>query len=230
VERRRNMGKLPDFIIMGEMKCGTTALYRYISEHPMVEPAKRKELAFFNAHYEKGLDWYKSQFPDCKNCFTGEATGYLKFPDVAPRVYEAVPNVKLILILRNPVDRAYSHYHMHLRKRKIDVPFEEAVQGESTYLDKGIYAWRLKKWMDVFPREQFHIIQSEQLYKHPQETLNETFKFLGLPSYELNVYEHHNSGSYQPMNPETRKKLVDFYKPYNKELYDFLGVDYQWDN
>lgn len=223
------MGKLPEFIIIGEMKCGTTALYRYICDHPMVEPAKRKELAFFNAYYHKGMEWYKSQFPDCENCITGEATGYLKFPDVAPRVYDAVPNAKLLLILRNPVDRAYSHYHMHLRKGKIQVPFEEAIQDHSTYLDKGIYAWKLKRWMEVFPKEQFHIVQSEQLYKHPQKTLNETFKFLGLPPHKLNVYEHHNSGSYEEMNVGTRKKLIEYYKPFNQELYDFLGVNYQWD-
>ncbi|HET7579657.1 MAG TPA: sulfotransferase domain-containing protein [Bacillales bacterium] len=223
------MGKLPDFIIMGEMKCGTTALYRYITEHPKVKPAKRKELAFFNAHYDKGIDWYKSQFPDCKRCMTGEATGYLKFPDVAPRVYDAVPNVKLILILRNPVDRAYSHYHMHLRKGKISIPFEEAIQGKSTYLDKGNYAWKLKKWMKVFPMEQFHIVQSEKLHERPQETMDDIFKFLGLPSYQLNVYEHHNSGDYFKMDPKTRKILVNYYQPYNEELYQFLGTNFNWD-
>lgn len=229
MERGKTMGKLPDFIIMGEMKCGTTALYRYITEHPKVKPARRKELAFFNAHYDKGMEWYKSQFPDCENCMTGEATGYLKFPEVAPKVYDTVPNVKLILILRNPVDRAYSHYHMHLRKGKISIPFEKAIEGKSTYLEKGNYAWKLKKWMKVFPREQFHIVQSEKLNERPQETMDGIFKFLGLTSYKLNVYEQHNSGDYSKMNPKTRKILVDYYKPYNEELYQFLGTNYNWD-
>lgn len=223
------MGRLPDFIIMGEMKCGTTALYRYITEHPKVKPARRKELAFFNAYHDKGLDWYKSQFPDCDQCMTGEATGYLKFPHVAPKVYAAVPDVKLILILRNPVDRAYSHYHMHLRKGKIDVPFEKAIEKKLTYLDKGNYAWKLKRWMNVFPKEQFHIVQSEKLYKHPQKTMDEVFKFLELPTHKLNIYEHHNSGNYSKMNPATRKKLVEYYKPYNEELYQFLGTNFHWD-
>ncbi|WP_164525487.1 sulfotransferase domain-containing protein [Siminovitchia acidinfaciens] len=223
------MGKLPDFIIMGEMKCGTTALYRYITDHPKVEPAKRKELAFFHAYYDKGIEWYKSQFPDCEQCMTGEATGYLKFPNVARKIHKVLPKIKLILILRNPVDRAYSHYHMHLRKGIISIPFEKAIQGKSTYLDKGIYVRKLKRWMEIFPREQFHIVQSEKLYKQPQKTMDEIFKFLGLPRYKLNVYDHHNAGSYSKMNSETRKKLVDYYKPYNEELYQLLGEKFNWD-
>jgi len=222
------MGKLPDFLIIGEMKCGTTALYNYITKHPQVKPAKKKEIGFFNSYYEQGLDWYQDHFPDYPKCVTGEASGYLKFPDAIERIYRTVPQVKLIVILRNPVDRAYSHYHMHLRKKKISIPFEKAIQSTPGYLNQGKYAWKLWKWMEYFPQKQFHIMQTEALYNAPRKTMNTVFKFLELPSCPLNGYKHHNTGSYKEMNPATRKKLIDYYKPYNKELYPFLETNYNW--
>lgn len=223
------MGKLPDFIIIGEMKCGTTALYKYVQEHPQIEPAKRKELNFFNTYYDNGLAWYRSQFPDCAGCLTGESSGYLRFPEAALKLSEAIPQVKLILILRNPVDRAYSHYQMRLSKGEVTLPFEEAIQDKRTYLEIGNYVENLKKWMKVFLKKQFHIVQNEKLFKHPRETLNETFRFLGLPPHPLSIYKPHNAGSYPKMRPQTRRKLIAYYKPYNAELYKFLGKKFDWD-
>lgn len=229
MESGKTMGNLPDFIIIGEMKCGTTALYKYLTEHAQVQPAKRKEINFFNTYYDRGLAWYQSQFPDCVKCITGESSGYLRFPEAASKIYKAVPQVKLILILRNPVDRAYSHYHMRLDKGEITSPFEQAIQSKSTYLEIGNYVWNLKRWMEVFPKDQFHIVQSEKLFKQPQKTLDETFRFLGLSPHPLDVYKHHNSGSYSKMNPETRRRLIQYYKPNNDKLYQFLGTKFDWD-
>lgn len=226
---KKTMGKLPDFLIIGEMKCGTTALYKYLTEHPEIEPAHRKEIAFFNLYYDKGVEWYRAQFPGCEQCLTGEAAGYLKFPYVAERVKELIPQVKLFVILRNPIDRAYSHYNMKVRKGRISAPFEKAIQNQPSYLNHGKYAWKLERWMKVFPKEQFHIIQSEKLYTQPQKTLKQALTFLELPSYPLSIYKHYNLGTYADMNPDTRKKLIDYYKPYNRKLYQLLGMRFHWD-
>ncbi|HLR03340.1 MAG TPA: sulfotransferase domain-containing protein [Virgibacillus sp.] len=221
------MGKLPDFLIIGEMKCGTTALYKYITEHPQIEPAKRKELAFFNIHFNKGIRWYQHQFPE-NTQLTGEASGYLKFPDVAKKVADVIPDVKLIVILRNPVDRVYSHYHMHLKKRKIAIPFEKAIQQHPGYLHQGKYVLKLKKWMEIFPAEQFLILESEQLDKMPQKMMNRVFRYLGVHAYSVNVHKKYNTHNYAKIHPHTRKKLLDYYEPYNKDLYQLLNKRFDW--
>lgn len=223
------MGKLPDFLIIGEMKCGTTALYKYVTEHPQIEPAKRKELAFFNIHFNKGVRWYQHQFPNHPKHLTGEASGYLKFPDVARKVAGVIPHVKLIVILRNPVDRVYSHYHMHVKKRRIAMPFEKAIQTIPGYLDQGKYAWKLKKWMEIFPDNQFLIIQNETLNKTPQKTMNGVFRYLGLHDFSVNVHKKYNTQNYTNIHPQTRKWLINYYKPYNNELYELLNKKFDWD-
>ncbi|HLQ71944.1 MAG TPA: sulfotransferase [Bacillota bacterium] len=223
------MGKCPDFLIIGEMKCGTTALYKYVTGHPQIEPATRKELAFFNSHFNKGIRWYQRQFPDVGKHLTGEASGYLKFPDVSRRVAKVIPNVKLIVILRNPVDRAYSHYHMHLEKKKISIPFEKAIKQFPVYLEQGKYEWKLRRWMKVFPANQFFIIQNEQLNKLPQKTMGSVFRFLGLRTYSVNVHKKYNTQNYTKIHPRTREVLIDYYKPYNKRLYRLLNKQFDWD-
>lgn len=222
------MGKLPDFLIIGEMKCGTTALYKYATEHPQIEPATRKELSFFNDHFGNGIKWYKQQFPGSLHHLTGEASGYLKFPGIARKIANIMPDVKLIIILRNPADRAFSHYQMHLEKGKVTIPFEKAIERIPTYINQGKYAWKLQKWMEVFPRRQFHIIQSEMLYEHPQKTMNGLFRFLGLPSHTMKDYKKYNNRTYTKIPLNTKKRLLTYYKPYNKKLYRLLGKEFNW--
>jgi hypothetical protein len=110
-------GRLPDFVIIGAQKSGTTFLYDLLTRHPYVERALTKELHYFNSHFDKGIEWYKSQFPpprwkDGRRIITGEATAnYLFHPHASRRMAEVVPQARLIALLRNPVDRAYSHYN-----------------------------------------------------------------------------------------------------------------------
>ena len=178
-------GALPDFVIIGAMKCGTSALYANLSQHQHVERAAKKELNYFDAHFDKGVEWYRSQFPsprwkDGRRSITGEATpNYLPHPSVPERMAQQLPQARLIVLLRNPIDRAYSHYHHRLRKIRETRSFEEAIiEEEKTqphnpfgYLSRGIYVDQLVSWSKFFNEEQMLVLKSEDFFERPQETL-----------------------------------------------------------
>ena len=173
---------LPDFLVIGVMKGGTTSFFNYLAQHPQINPPFRKEIKFFDIHYLQGLGWYRAHFPTRfkmkSGMLTGEATPYYIFHPAAPeRVAKVLPNVKLIALLRNPVDRAYSHYNHMLRVGREPLPFEEAITREAerldgeaekivanlrystfkhlhySYLARGRYIEQLEKWFALFPRE-----------------------------------------------------------------------------
>ena len=256
---------LPDFIIIGESKCGTTSLYNYMIQHPAIKPALTKEINFFNWSYDKPQNWYSAHFPTklkkkfSKNVFkksflTGEATPlYLFNSQVPKRMFETIPNVKIIVVLRNPVDRAYSHYHdLGVRLGEEKRTFDDAIRSELKILEeknyvttdyngnftdrlyqyvvRGIYLDHLKIWMDVYPVKQFLILKTEELEKNPSEILDSVFKFLSIPDYDkINFGKKHNVSKYEPMNEQSRKMLKEFFKPHNKNLYKFLKQDFEWD-
>src|SRR5438874_9257675 len=134
---------LPDFLIIGTQRGGTTALYHYIKTHPCIEPATATEVHFFDKRFSKGLGWYRGHFPTRiekyyaerlrgRALLTGEASSsYLFYPHAPKRVAKAIPHIKLIVLLRNPVDRAYSQYfHAVELGHEIHSTFEEAIEGE----------------------------------------------------------------------------------------------------
>jgi|SRR5690242_3518862 len=120
---------LPHFLIIGAQRCGTTSLFEYLARHPDVAPPSAKELHFFDSEYHKGDAWYRERFPSLRNGFiTGEATPYYIFhPHTPTRVRDWNSKVKLIVLLRNPVDRAYSHYHHEVRLGTESLDFETAL-------------------------------------------------------------------------------------------------------
>ena len=179
----------PDFVIIGAQKGGTTSLYRYLTEHPDVGGATKKEVHFFDRSYHKGMDWYLAHFPERgESTVVGESSpSYLFHPDVPERVRRTLPHAKLIVLLRNPVDRAYSQYQMRLRRVGED-SFEEAVdeelarlpsngelpgpeKGHHAFLPRGVYADQLQRWLAVFPREQFLVLHSEAFFTRPDAGL-----------------------------------------------------------
>jgi len=257
---------LPDFLIIGTQKGGTASLWDYLLQHPHVYRASRKETNYFNINYMKGTRWYRAQFP-CKfwdrystlvhghDIITGEATpDYIFHPHCAQRSRQTVPNVKIIVLLRNPVDRAYSNYQHEVRLGVENLSFEEAVACEEqrllgererilsdegynsfnyyhfTYLKRGVYVDQIKNWMDLFPREQILLIKSEDFFSDPQEAYNEVLRFLCLPHFVLKDVKIHNKADYSGMDSATRKFLAEYYKPHNRSLYEYLGVDYGWES
>lgn len=244
-----HLRKLPDFIIIGTQRGGTTSLYRYLTQHPEVGAAFRKEVHFFDRYYEKGLDWYLAHFPERGDYpMVGEASPfYLFHPAVPGRVHAAVPHAKFIALLRNPIDRAYSQYHHKLRRGLETLSFEAAIDQEAerlavsddpvslpwrhhSYLARGVYVEQVKRWLDVFPREQLLVIQSETFFRDTEQTLHETQSFLGLPVQTPEEFRAYHLSEYPDMSAATRRQLQDYFAPYNQQLYDLLGCNYGWEN
>ena len=248
---------LPDFIIMGTVRSGTTSLYYNICEHPSVLPAAYDEIGFFDSNYHLGIKWYQSMFPKQKEMqeikkntgfsITGEDTPfYFWKKEAIDRIFQCLPNVKIIAIFRNPVDRAYSNYNLGLRMNTEKSTFEETIDEEieflennsfrdsierrRSYVTKGIYEKQIKSWFDVFPRKQIHILSTEEMQQNPQDELLKIFKFLEIPEYIIKNPQKQKLAEYEKMKMETRKKLLNFYKSYNENFFEMIKQRFNWEN
>ena len=255
-------GALPDFVVIGAQKGGTGSFFHLLIRHPHVEPAAVKELHYFDNFFEEeDVEWYRGCFPkprwkDGHRTVTGEATPkYMFDPPVARRMAEVAPQARLIALLRNPVDRAYSHYHHQIRNGVVTRSFQEAIEAEeknlrvewpkaledenyawnygqhSSYLARGLYADQLLRWSKFFGKEQMLVLKSEDFFRRPADTLKLVCDFLGLPDWEPDPSElgkKRNSGKYEKMDPATRRWLEDFFEPHNQRLYEYLGTDLGW--
>jgi hypothetical protein len=248
--------RLPDFLIIGAQKCGTTYLYEKLTEHPLVVPALTKEVHFFDNSYHQGEAWYRGHFTGKVGTnLTGEASPYYIFhPHAARRIYTTTPHVKLILLLRNPVNRAYSHYHHEARLGYEPLSFEDALAQEEkrlagetekmlkderyyshthqhyAYRPKGVYADQLKTWFDLFPQTQILVLQSETFYQNTPTVMRQVTNFLDLPpwdGWQLNTPK--GKQRYHPMNSATRQALATYYQPHNQRLYELIGADFGWE-
>ena len=261
----RRTGVLPDFIIIGAQKCGTTSLYQLLVEHPCIYPASTKEVGYFDRYYSGEINWYRAQFPSIlrkyyvkwvrrQEFITGEAsTGYILIPHALRRISKVVPRAKLILMLRNPVERAYSHYHHTVRLGKETLSFEDAIERERertssawkkmlddenywsidipqySYLSTGIYVDQIKLLMKLFSKEQILILKFEDFSMDPAGVFKRVLEFLNMPNWELKDNQGYNVGNYPNMDAAVRKRLVDYFKPYNDRLYEYLGATFDWD-
>lgn len=256
---------LPDYIIVGAQKCGTSSLYRYINEHPAVAAAAGKEVHYFDWHFRRGTNWYRAHFPTVayrawfrarsgQPLVTGEASPYYLFhPQVPGRVRALLPDVKLIALLRDPVERAWSSYNHQVRAGEESLSFAEAIDREPerlageldrlrsddtykstahrrySYAARGIYADQLEAWLRVFPREQLLVIRSEDFFEDPRSSVAEVLRFLGLAPWDSTDFRRFNAGGeYGGMDPAMRARLREFFAPHNDRLYRLLGRDFGW--
>ncbi len=176
---------------------------------------------------------------------------YIYNPLVARRISASFPRAKIISNLRNPIDRAYSNYIQMYQDGDATKTFEEMIQMSMDEIEKnkaklndevyiadifyqnilarGFYADQLKIWFEKFQKKQILIIPSEDLALKPDQVLAKVFEFLDLPYFKIKDFTRQNKREYHPMKDETRKLLVEFYKPYNKKLFDMLGRKFDWD-
>ncbi len=236
----------PDFLIIGAQKAGTTALYHLITQHPRIVK-RRGEIHFFDWSFKRGVAWYKQQFPlrPSPEYLVGEKSPYYMFhPLVAERVHSLYPKVKIMLLLRNPVDRAYSQYWHNIRNNNESLTFAEAIEAEPSrlegvapnsynhrnysYLARGVYVDQIKSWLDLFPKEQILVLSAAELRKNPRDVLNSVFSFLGLNSYSVVVDDPESRSDYPPMDSELRKQLVEYFEPFNHQLEELLEVKFNW--
>ena len=253
---------LPDFFVIGPGRTGTTSLFYYLDQHPSLSKSAYDELGFFDVNFHLGFHWYRSLFPSILTKFriksktnffmTYDVTpSYVRRPWIARRIKKLFPNSKLIIVLRNPIDKTYSHYYLSTISGETRT-FEEVIKKdmddiskwnvnlkddnyfatkvENSKLARGFYVEQLLPWFELFPKNQILIISSEELATNTKNVMSEIFKFLNLPDYEIPNIEKVNVSKYSKMNPETRKLLIEYFKPHNEKLYEFLNLRFNWDN
>lgn len=238
----------PAFIIIGAGKCGTTSLFQYLSQHPQILPPINKEIDFFNFNFTQGSDWYLAHFPtlpDEQKFITGEASpSYFSYLHVERRLYELFPQTKIIILLRNPVARVFSHYHHKIREGAEKRSLEAALNSELNairqateaqlsyirgYLGISMYVYKLKRWLSLFPKERVLILKSEDLYENPAATMSETCNFLNIAELKAIAYNRHNSGAYKLQDDKLKQQLKIFFRGYNQQLETFLDRQFDWD-
>ncbi len=292
-------GRLPDFLIIGAAKCGTSTLHGYLCRHPEIHMSPIKEPCFFDqdVSWNKGLDWYRDLFAGARSGqICGEAsTNYTRWPQVPQvpaRIYENLPGVRLIYMMRHPVDRAYSHYlHRHTKEvypgESFIKTFEEFVADDPMCLDSSDYMLQIKQYLEFFEPESFLFLFTEELRTEPASVLGRVCRFLGVEdqanllaegplftnvsdsfryhttrrrtvaplrsvtlidrlgslaprrvrdlAYNLLTLTPHGrrvakAHTPVPMQPQTRRRLLDRYREGNRALATFLGVELpNWD-
>ncbi len=246
--------RMPDFIIIGTQKGGTTSLFDYLKQHPQTSMSIAKEVHYYDFNYHKGLSWYKAHFPFTSNKkLTGEASPFYIFhPHVPKRVFADLPKAKLILLLRDPVERAFSHYKMNVKNGKESLSFEEAVEKENerikddvekmekdelyfgedyrlySYITRGFYDEQIENWFKYFPTNQLLVIKSEDFFENTEKHVKNVFNFLGLPQYDKIIYEAKNQGSKGKIKKETKEKLRQVFETHNKKLSSITNQNFDW--
>lgn len=267
-ERTSSQRPLPDFLVIGTKRGGTTSLWRYLIQHPLVPrlfPAwNTKTSHYFEENWSRGEAWYRSHFPTRRQraalerkhggpSKVGEAAPlYMFHPLVAGRVAGLMPQARMIVLLRDPVERAYSHWKERRGEGVEPLGFADALAAEEsrtagererlladpgyhseaydwyTYRARGRYLEHLEPWLDRFDRSQLLFVASETLYRQPAETYAQILRFIGLPSYELPAYDVFNDRPSKGMDEDVRAELTAYYKPFNAALADRLGMTFDW--
>jgi hypothetical protein len=244
---------LPDFLILGAQKAGTTALYAYLRWHPQITGPSFKEVSFFDRHYARGERWYRAHMPISRSATVGEASPSYVFHPLAPeRIARMLPNARLIALLRNPVDRAFSHYQHEVALGREQLSFEEALAGEDgrmrgeldrmladptyfshpwwnyTYAARGRYAEQLERWYAVFPREQLLVLLTDDLASDTAGTYRRVVDFLGAEQRSLDDYPRIFEREYGAMDAGTRARLEQAFAEPNRRLAELLGRELPW--
>ncbi|TAD75618.1 MAG: sulfotransferase [Oscillatoriales cyanobacterium] len=266
----------PKFLIIGVQKGGTTSLYQYLLDHPQVLPATTKEVHFFDLQWHLGLDWYLNQFPDqfpdqfpgdrvseagihqSAAWMTGEASPYYVFHPLVPqRVWEFDPSLKIIVLLRNPVDRALSHYYHEVRwgfetldieaafaaetdrlagelaKFQADPHYQSYAYQHYSYAARGCYREQLEAWRSRFGADQMLVLNSERFYQSTADSLQRVVNFLGLQPYDFpgfnNQFEKYNAGEYSLPDQDLKRLLQGQFQVANQQLKDYLQREFSAD-
>lgn len=243
LRRARKVG----FIICGVQKAGTTALYHHLDAHPGICMSCRKEIHFFDQarHINRptaGYRRYHAYFrPNCPKQVLGEATpSYLYWPGCIRRIHHYNPDLKPIVLLRNPIDRAYSHWNMQRAKGIEPLSFGDAIRAEPercglgddytdrmfSYVDRGRYAQQLRRLWDYFPRSSVLVMRSRTLRQHPDQALAQVCGFLGVaPLQHVAPMEAHTRSYASPIEDADRDYLRSAYQDEVSELETELGWD-----
>ena len=253
---------LPDFIIIGAMKSGTSSLFDYLGQHPQLFPSSKKEVHFFDGgltldvdDFAKGQAWYRAHFPPKKQMSADSKTFeasplYMFNPLVPKRVFNLIPKVKIIAILRNPTERAISHYFHEKRKGNEPLSIYEALQEEEnrlesvikvqdyksktfrqySYKSRGLYKQQIEGYLNYFSWQQILILSSEELFSEPDSTLRRVLEFVGAdPEFKIKDLEARNVATNRSnVDPKVYDYLNNYFLPHNQALYELIEKSYDW--
>jgi len=245
---------LPDFLIVGAQKAGTTSLQAYLTQHTSVVAPVTKEVHYFDRSYERGTGWYRANFHRVEpGLLTGEATPYYLFhPAVPQRVAELLPEARLLVLLRDPIDRAFSHHNHERALGFEELSFEDALAAEAvrlegeeerlladpgyrsfahqhhSYLSRGRYAGQLERWFECCGEERILVLSAEELFTQPAAVLHRAQEFLGLPAQTPTDLSARNARSYAPISAAVRDRLSLEFAADNERLSALLGRDLGW--
>lgn len=252
----------PDFVVLGAQKCGTTALYHCLAQHPRIRmPAGKEETHYFNKHYLRGDGWYLNHFPvklpfsKGKNSriVVGDSTPcYIFTPSVPLKLSQFLPDAKFIVIFRDPVERALSHYFHNIRKGHETLSLQAAFEAEAerlageqerifsdpnyyspiynhfSYCNRGLYRNQIDAWLKYFPLERFKFIRSDRFSRNSQETMNDVWNFLNLDSYRLDKPYRDNAGTWKEVDEAVVVQLRKYYEGPNQRLAALLGEEFDF--
>jgi hypothetical protein len=257
--------KLPSFILVGAQRAGTTSLFRALMSHPLVHAANfHKGVNYFDVNYAKGFSWYQGHFPTAAHLsrrtrdvpgepMTFEASGYYLFHPCAPeRIARHLPEVRIVAMLRDPVERSYSAWKHELARGYESEPFERALELEDerlagqvelmttvpgyqsfshrhhAYVRRGQYAEQLLAMRRFFPADRIHVIESESFFTTPEAAYGQLLDFLGLPHVLPDRFDRWNGRPGSPMAEDTRARLREHFTAHDRSLAALLGRDPAW--
>ena len=249
---------LPDYLVVGAQRCGTTSLQDLLSGHPQVVPPRwRKGIHYFDTDYQLGPDWYRSHFPWRRSTnggrITGEASPYYLFhPAVPQRIFDLVPDAKIIASLRDPVERAVSHHKHEVRRGFETLDLGDALKAEAeriegeaerlmtdrgatsynhqhySYISRGRYAEQIARYLDLFPKDNVLILEAETTWRDPAGTLREILRFLELEPWSPKYTPRTNATEASSIPDEVRDYLQEKFRPSNRDLESLLGRSFSW--
>ncbi len=256
---------LPDFIVVGGQRCGTTSLFKNLAEHPQVlRPGVEKGVDYFTLHYWQDLDWYRGHFPltslaQARRRHAGgpvvfEACTYYMFhPFALERLAADLPDVKIVAMLRDPVERAFSAFKHEVargfetvtdfgealaleetrlegevEKMRTDLHYESHPHRHQAYRARGQYAEQLQRAYDLFPAEHIHVCDSESYFAEPHEEYTKIREFLGLRDFVPPRFDQFNARPSKPMPPDLKAMLQEHYRPHDEALFELLGRRPRW--
>jgi hypothetical protein len=260
----------PDLLVVGAKRAGTTSLWHYLRQHPgflPLYPAAEhlKGLYYFDVHYDRGERWYRSHFFTAAwrahrarelghPTVAAEASPYYLFhPLAAARAHELLPGARVVVLLRDPVERAYSHWKERSRHTE-SLTFAEALLAEplrtageerrlvedptavsfahrhQTYVAQGCYSTPLRRWFDAYGRDRVEVVVAEELFARPQSVVERLWGQFGLPAQPLTDVSAHNAAPSPDMDPAVRRQLRKFFLPEVARLELLLGRSLPWPN
>lgn len=256
---------LPSFLIVGAQRCGTTSMYRTLAQHPAaLKPVRQKGVHFFDTDYGKGMAWYRAHFPlELTARAVQKSTGvrplayesspyYMFHPLAGLRIATELPDVKLLILLRDPVERSYSAYTHESARGYETEPFEAALELEAerlrgeaerltadptyysyahqhnAYRTRGQYVDQLERLEGVFGRERMHVVDSQDFFERPEAVYAGVLDFVGLPDLQTPVFERHNARPRSQMSPSVQAELEQHFEPYDQRLGEWLGTVPSW--